>query len=284
MKKLLFVFVYIFFATQVYAETEVFKTATGTIKLDLSKIKQIDSTTTPELPPTFCTDGTLSCAPTLLFATTTKKYKIPKEGQRIAPNEANYTVFPQHLNFKATGRNILVISRYWQTGCLYDTDGNIMRANTLTSKLKNKYICMQTATGKKELPTELGLYNIQTKQSKDYKSTKYTTTGEITDEMKENNPEWKKLGAPMSYAMHFGRIIGMGPDQKLWYDFSDGSALHERQTVNKYGSVSYVSHGCLAIEKGKGKYLQSLVTYGDLILVVDQTFPNTLNEAISLNQ
>lgn len=231
----------------------------------------------------FCSDKTYSCAPTLDFATSTKKYKIPKEGERITPAQANYSIFPEHLNFTSKDRNILVISRYWQTGCLYDTNGNIMHANSTTSKNTNKYLCMQTATGKKELPTELGLYNIQTKQNKDYKSTKYSTTGEITDADRKKNPG-VNLGAPMAWAMHFGRIIGNMGDGDLLYNFSDGSALHERQTVNKYGSVSFVSHGCIAVEKGKGHFLQSTMNYGDLILVIEKTFPTTLDEAISINK
>jgi len=226
----------------------------------------------------FCSDAKNSCAPILNFATTTatstKKYKVPKEGIRIAPTEANYSVFPEHLNFKVSDRNIFLISRHWQTGCLYDTNGNIMKVASTT----NRYICMQTATGKKDLPTELGLYNIQTKQDKDYHSKKYSITG------KELTASSTEKAAPMPYAMHFGRIIGKLEDEKLIYDFSDGSALHEKQTINKYGSIGFVSHGCIAIEKGKGKYLQSKVTYGDLILVFEENIPSTLDTAISLDK
>lgn len=240
------------------------------------------TTTSTTTPPTFCSDRKSSCAPILNFATSTatttkqivKKYKIPKEGLRIAPSEANYSVFPEHLNFTVKDRNILLISRYWQTGCLYDTQGNIMKV----ASTSNRYICMQTATGKKELPTELGLYNIQTKQNKDYTSTKYTISGkEITSTTTEKS-------APMPFAMHFGRIIGKVEGEKLLYDFSDGSALHEKQTINKYGSIGFVSHGCIAIEKGKGKFLQSIINYGDLILVFNQNVPTSLDAAISLDK
>lgn len=232
---------------------------------------------------TFCSDKSFKCAPTALqifdFGTSSKKFATPREGVRIKPENANYTLFPKKLNFTVKGRNILVVSRYWQTGCLYDEMGNLMNLGTST----DRFICMQTATGKKDLPTELGLYNIQTKYKKDYQSTKYSTTGEITEEDKLKNPG-KNLGAPMPWAMHFGRIIGKLPEEVLLYDFSDGSALHERQTVNKYGSVSFVSHGCIAVEKGKGQFLQSRMNYGDLILVIDNTFPNNLDEAISINK
>jgi len=198
-------------------------------------------------------------------ATTTKKiYKLPKEGIRLAAKDANYSFFPEKLPF-VFNKSIFLVSRKWQTACLYDDQGLI-----------NKTFCVQTATGKKDFPTELGLYNIQTKFGKDYKSTFYDVSG--------NKPKEKNTGAPMPYAMHIGRVIGQGPDNELWYDFSDGTAIHEKQTINKSGSVSFVSHGCIALEKNVGKSLQSMLKYGDLVLVFNEKVPQTMSQMISISE
>jgi hypothetical protein len=107
------------------------------------------------------------------FATTStttlkflKTYKIPKEGVRIKSTEANFSVFPDYLTF-SPGKKIFLISRKWQTACMYDEYG---RKFFLQVGSDVKDFCVQTSTGKKDLPTELGLYNIQTKFGKDYKS------------------------------------------------------------------------------------------------------------------
>ncbi len=233
----------------------------------------VNSSSTVVSADGFCDKKYASCAPILTFSTTTKKYIVPKEGKRIASSEANFSNFPKHLNFYVGGRKIMVVSRYWQTACIYDENGNLIAVD---DKGKNKrYLCMQTATGKAEFPTELGLYNIQTKKGKDHKSGKYSVNGEIKP---------GELGAPMPYAMHFGRIIAKDETGALLYDYSDGSAMHEKQTINKFGSVAYISHGCIAIEKGKGKFLQNFLNFGDLILIVDNVFPGDLDEAISINK
>ncbi len=195
-------------------------------------------------------------------ATTTKVYKLPKEGVRIKPIEANYSFFPERLSF-TPDKNIFLVSRKWQTACLYE-NGKI-----------NKTFCVQTSTGKKDFPTELGIYNIQSKKDKNYLSTFYSSNGE--------KPKEKKDGAPMPYAMHIGRIIGISPEKKLWFDLSDGTAIHEKQTINKYGSVSFVSHGCIALEKGVAKKLQSILKFGDLVLVFNEKIPNSLSEMISIS-
>ncbi len=197
-------------------------------------------------------------------ATTTKIYKIPKEGVRIKPSEANFSIFPTSLNF-APEKNIFLVSRKWQTACFYDEFGK-----------KQTGFCVQTATGKKDLPTELGLYNIQTKQKKDYKSTFYTSTGD--------KPKTEKDGAPMPFAMHIGRIIGLSSDKKFWYDFSDGTAVHEKQTVNKSGTMPFVSHGCIAVEKGFAEKLQKNMNYGDLVLVFNEDIPSSIGGMISINK
>lgn len=232
------------------------------------------------IPPmvSFCAGGGDKCAPEISFATTTatttstttKKYILPKEGVRIKSVDANFTFFKPSLGWNS-GRNVLVVSRKWQTACLYNSNGEIMKISTTT----NKYVCFQSATGRKEFPTELGLYNIQTKYKKDYTSTFYSNTGRLQE---------GETGAPMPFAMHIGRIIGKTLDNKVIYDFSDGTAIHEKQTVNRYGSVSFVSHGCIAVEKGKGEYLQSVMSYGDFVLIINESFPNTLDEAISINK
>lgn len=189
-------------------------------------------------------------------------YKIPKEGVRVKPSEANFSIFPTELSFSPE-RNIFLVSRKWQTACLYDETGK-----------KQKDFCVQTATGKKDLPTELGLYNIQTKQGKDYRSTFYTSTGE--------KPNVEKDGAPMPYAMHIGRIIGLSINKKFLYDFSDGTAVHEKQTVNKKGTMPFVSHGCIAVEKGFAKKLQKNMSYGDLVLVFNEEIPSSIQDMISI--
>lgn len=230
----------------------------------------------------FSISFSLSFASATSTATTTKKvYKLPKEGVRIKVSDANFSFFPTELPF-APGRNIFLVSRKWQTACLYDENGKLFIPTSTTSLATttmyylNKPLCVQSATGRKELPTELGLYNIQTKQNKDYKSTFYTNTGD--------KPEKKDQGAPMPYAIHIGRIIGQdATDGKLWYDFSDGTAVHEKQTVNKNGAVSFVSHGCIAVEKGMGKTLQNIMSYGDLVLVFNETIPNSLSEMVSIS-
>ena len=195
-------------------------------------------------------------------ATSTKVYKLPKEGVRIKPTEANFSVFPTKLPF-SPGKNIFLVSRKWQTACLYNVLGE-----------KQEKFCVQTATGRKELPTELGLYNIQTKNGKDYKSTFYTSTGD--------KPKKEEEGAPMPYAMHIGRIIGQAPNKKFWFDFSDGTAVHEKQTVNKSGTMPFVSHGCIAVEKGMAQKLQTVMNYGDLVLVFNDNIPNSIQEMISI--
>jgi hypothetical protein len=237
---------------------------------------------TPVMPPTVC--GIYCTPPLPQPATTTKKvYKLPKEGVRIKFTDANFSIFPDKIINPWADRKIFVVSSKWQTACLYDETGNKyvvkkedMVATTTTQAFVGKPLCIQTATGKKDLPTEIGLYNIQTKYGKDYKSTFYTTTGD--------KPEKKEDGAPMPFAMHFGRIIGQYENKKLIFDFSDGSAIHEKQTFNKLGAMPFVSHGCIAVEKGMGQTLQKIVTYGDMVLVIGENIPTTISEMISLNK
>lgn len=218
-----------------------------------------------------------------LSSTSLKVYKLPKVGVRTKFSDANFSIFPERINNTLKDRKTLIVSTKWQTACLYDKDGQKhivtkadMIATTTTQAFVGKPLCFQTATGKKEIPTELGLYNIQTKYGKDYKSTLYTNEGDTPD---ENN-----LGAPMPYAMHFGRIIGQNETGKLIYDFSDGSAIHEKQTFNKYGLLPFVSHGCIAVEKGMGQTLQHIMSYGDLVLVMNENIPNKISEMISINK
>lgn len=213
------------------------------------------------------------------FATTStttlkflKTYKIPKEGVRIKSTEANFSVFPDYLTF-SPGKKIFLISRKWQTACMYDEYG---RKFFLQVGSDVKDFCVQTSTGKKDLPTELGLYNIQTKFGKDYKSTFYTTTGE--------KPTKKEDGAPMPFAMHLGRIIGLSPENKFWFELSDGTAMHEKQTINKHGSVAFVSHGCIALEKGMSEKLQKVLSYGDLVLVFNENIPGSISDMISISK
>lgn len=239
----------------------------------------------PVQPPVVCG---VNCTPPLptpatSTATSTKKYKLPKEGVRIKFSDANFTFFPDKITNPWGDRKIFVVSNKWQTACLYDESGNKyivkqedMVATTTTQAFVGKPLCIQTATGKKDLPTEIGLYNIQTKYEKDYKSTFFTSAGKKPDKPED--------GAPMPYAMHFGRIIGQNETGKLIYDFSDGSAIHEKQTFNKLGAMPFVSHGCIAVEKGMGQTLQKIVTYGDMILVINETIPDTKSGMISLDK
>jgi hypothetical protein len=215
--------------------------------------------------------------------TSVKVYKLPKEGVRIKFSDANFSFFPDKIVDLHENRKILVVSRKWQTACLYNEDGskhvvekNDLASTTPTQAVVGQPLCIQTATGKKDLPTEIGLYNIQTKNKSDYKSTFYTTAGD-----KPQNP---KDGAPMPYAMHIGRIIGLLPNNRLLYDFSDGSAIHEKQTFNRLGALPFVSHGCIAVEKGMGKALQNIMTYGDLVLVINEKIPDSLSGMISLDK
>jgi hypothetical protein len=195
---------------------------------------------------------------------TEKFYKLPKEGMRIKISEANFSIFPDNLFF-APGKNLFLISKKWQTACLYDLFG----------KKKADY-CVQVGTGKKDFPTEIGLYNIQTKFGKNYKSTFYDLTG--------GKPQKPEDGAPMPFAMHIGRVIGISPEKKFWFDFSDGTAIHEKQTVNKYGSVAFVSHGCVAVEKGFAERLQKKMRYGDLVLVFNDHIPPSIDKMISISE
>lgn len=231
----------------------------------------------PVIPPTTCGN----CSPPI--ATTTNKiYKLPKAGVRIKYTDANFSIFPDRINNPMSDRKIFIVSNKWQTACLYDENGDkyIVKkedivATTTTQAVVGKPLCIQAATGKKDLPTEIGLYNIQTKYGKDYRSTFYTNEGD--------KPEKPENGAPMPYAMHFGRIIGQGVDNKLIYDFSDGSAIHEKQTFNKQGALPFVSHGCIAVEKGMGQTLQEIVTYGDLLLVISEKIPTTIQDMIAIS-
>jgi hypothetical protein len=88
----------------------------------------------------------------------------------------------------------------------------------------------------------------------------------------------------MPYAMHIGRVIGLSPENNFWYDFSDGTAVHEKQTINKSGAMPFVSHGCIAIEKGMGATLQKNMSYGDLVLVINENIPDSISGMISISK
>jgi hypothetical protein len=268
-KIIIFILSFSFVNAQIITTQTIYATATPII------------TVTPVPPPITC--GNCTPPPPSPATSTIKKYKLPKVGVRIKFSDANFSIFPDKIVNPMGDRKILVVSAKWQTACVYDENGNKyivkkedMVATTTTQAFVGKPLCIQSATGKKDLPTEIGLYNIQTKYGKDYKSTFYTSNGD--------KPEKPEDGAPMPFAMHFGRIIGLMQNNRLLYDFSEGSAIHEKQTFNKQGALPFVSHGCIAVEKGMGQTLQHVVTYGDLVLVINETIPTTINEMIALDR
>jgi len=232
-------------------------------------------------------------------------YKLPKVGRMTKIAEANFEMFPEQIEvanyFSASSTastTLLAISRKWQTACLYNASGTIA-TYSLTTK-QSIEMCFQVGTGKNatstlngvptDLRTPLGLYNIQDKKDKDYASQLYTSTG------KELKPEdFKKeelrnktkvernkiLGlAPMPYAMHIGKVVWLENNNILDFLYSDGTALHEKQTANHLGSYPFVSHGCIALPKNYGKYLQGSINIGDMVMIFEEDMPKNLHESM----
>lgn len=238
-------------------------------------------------------------------ATNTAKYtnfKLPKFGTMTRIRDANFEMFPKQINvnnYFATSSNasstLLAISRKWQTACLYNASGTVAVYNGLR-------MCFQVGTGQKKdrvimgklvnLQTPLGLYTIQSKKDKDYASQLFTSTGiEIKPEdfkkeelkNKSNSERNKILGlAPMPYAMHIGKVIWLENNVVRDAMYSDGTAIHERQSVSRLGTFPFVSHGCVALPKNYGKYLQNSTEIGSMVMIFEEDMPNNLEESMKM--
>ena len=238
-------------------------------------------------------------------STSTQKYanyKLPKQGVMTKVAQANFEMFPKQINvldyFSASSTastTLLAISRKWQTACLYNASGTIAVSN-------NFKMCFQVGTGKNakqvvmgeltDLRTPLGLFNIQSKKDKDYASQLYTSTGKELkpedfkkEELKNKTAiERNKLLnlAPMPYAMHIGKVVWLENNKIADFLYSDGTALHEKQTATKVGSYPFVSHGCIALPKNYGKYLQNSIKVNDMVMIFEEEMPKNLYDAILL--
>lgn len=233
---------------------------------------------------------------TLASSTVTysRKYPTPKMFTFIKVRDANFEMFPKQIDpakyFNASSTassTILAISRRWQTACLYNASGTVATVNGYK-------MCFQSGTGKPikqkfrgeltNLETPLGLFQIQSKKDKDYKSRSYTSDGkEIEKIMKEKNiTDIKEIleAAPMPYAMHIGLVFSLENNKVKGFAFTDGTAIHEKQTHTTSGAWAYPSHGCIALPKNYGKYLQSVMQIGDLVMIFDEKFPQSLQESV----
>ena len=242
-------------------------------------------------------------------ASSTKKYtnyRLPKQGVFTKIEKANFELFPKQidaLNYFATSSNasttLLAISRKWQTACLYNASGTIAIYPSATNKAGIK-MCFQVGTGKNAtstlngvptvLRTPLGLFNVQDKKDKDYASQLYTSTGkelkpedfkneELKNKSKAERNELLNL-APMPYAMHIGKVIWLENNKIADFLYSDGTALHEKQTANHLGSYPFVSHGCIALPKNYGKYLQGSINTGDMVMIFEEDMPKNLQDSM----
>lgn len=241
-------------------------------------------------------------------STSTKKYtnyKLPKAGRMTKIAEANFEMFPKQINttdyFGASSTastTLLAISRKWQTACLYNASGTIATYSPTTKQ--SIKMCFQVGTGKNatstlngvltDLRTPLGLYNIQDKKDKDYASQLYTSTGKELkpedfkkEELKNKSATERNkiLGlAPMPYAMHIGKVVWLENNNISDFLYSDGTALHEKQTANHLGSYPFVSHGCIALPKNYGKYLQGSINIGDMVMIFEEDMPKNLHESM----
>lgn len=241
---------------------------------------------------------TLQSIASTTVKTFSKKYPLPKMFTFVKIRDANFEVFPKEIdptNFfnssSTASSTILAISRKWQTACLYNASGTV----AIVSGYK---MCFQSGTGKPikkmfqnnltDLSTPLGLFQIQSKRDKDYKSRTYTTTGEevekiIKDKKLESYKDVEDT-APMPYAMHIGLVFSLGENENKnkvkGFAFTDGTAIHEKQTHTTTGAWAYPSHGCVALPKNYGKYLQSVMKIGDLVMIFEEDFPTSLQESV----
>jgi hypothetical protein len=223
-----------------------------------------------------------------------KNYKLPKMFTFVKINDANFEIFPKQIqteNFfnasSTASSTILAISRKWQTACLYNASGTF-------ATVSGYKMCFQAGTGKPikqmfkneltNLETPLGLFQIQSKKDKDYTSQTYTSDGkEIEKIMLENkilNIKDVENAAPMPYAMHIGQVVSLKNNKVFGYLFSDGTAIHEKQTATRLGAWAYPSHGCVAVPKNYGKYLQSSLQIGDLVMIFEEDFPTSLTDSL----
>lgn len=264
--------------------------------LTTSSFAQTVTVTLPVLP-----NQTKNSTSTTKYA----NYKLPKAGKMTKIGEANFEMFPKQIDvtsfFSASSTastTMLAISRKWQTACLYNASGTIATYSP-TNKAGIK-MCFQVGTGQKnkkvvqdvltDLQTPLGLYQIQSKKDKDYASQLYTSTGvevkpddfkreELKNKSKTERNKLLNL-APMPYAMHVGKVVWLENNKIADFLYTDGTALHEKQTANHLGSYPFVSHGCIALPKNYGKYLQGSINIGDMVMIFEEDMPKNLHESM----
>jgi hypothetical protein len=278
-KKIFFIAVFIFGISQVNAQVQVQSIfLVQPINAQATKTPQSTGSTTAK--------------------TFSKRYPLPKMFTFIKTKDANFEIFPKEINpakyFNASSTassTILAISRKWQTACLYNASGTVAAVNGYK-------MCFQAGTGKPikkmfqnnltDLSTPLGLFQIQSKKDKDYKSRTYTTTGEEVDKIIKDKKlqSYKDVEdtAPMPYAMHIGLVFSLQENENKnkvkGFAFTDGTAIHEKQTHTTTGAWAYPSHGCVAIPKNYGRYLQSVMQIGDLVMIFEEDFPISLQESV----
>lgn len=201
------------------------------------------------------------------------KFIRPKEWSRLtlAPENvteeihlANFSeeVFPKKLEYEP-GKNTLVVSAVWQTAALYDAKGKLMQIGG--DELK-----FLTSTGKVDHPTELGMYKIQSKKDKDYRSGKYKII--------ENG---KEIGAKMPYAKHLGKVK-IGKDGELYTEPSDGTAIHARSNVEDDTTTTFMSHGCIGLPESVAEDFHDRLKIDDQVLVIGEKFPTGVKSNLEM--
>lgn len=189
------------------------------------------------------------------------EYVRPKEWTKLEIGKgANLSpeLFPPKLEF-APGKQTLIVSAVWQTAALYDARGYLVKVNGQEMKFL-------ASTGKVDHLTELGLYQIQTKNSEKHRSSKYKVRG----------VDGKELGALMPFAKHIGKGR-IDPVKGLVFDPHDGTAIHARDNVSEDSTTSFMSHGCIGLPYSIAKFFQDRLSIGDQVMVIGEKIPSNVS-------
>lgn len=215
---------------------------------------------------------------------------VPVEGKRTLIENANFDIFKPHLGF-APGKQVTVISDYWQTACVYNPDGSIKMMKDRETQ-EDLPVIFQVGTGKSIHPTELGLYEIDRKQDHTYASNVYP---KATPEEKKQGK--RDGGAPMPWAMWLSKVTKIGKNNLLDTKPYDGTAFHGRSSVQDDFSRVRQSHGCIGannliaefvnkVSEGKNDRFGNPIGDGSLLLVVDKDTSKitSLNGTVNLDE
>jgi len=192
-----------------------------------------------------------------------REYPVPVEGQKIELKDANFTIFPEKLDFNL-GKMTLVVSTFWQTAALYNADGT----RYYIDGDKNKPFFTQVGTGKPDTPTRFGIWELQTQKGSEHTSSEHK-------------------GARMPWAMHMGEVY-INEKGELESKRHTGVAIHGRETVQDDSTVSFMSYGCIGVRQIIAKFLQKVLKkndmrdgqekrnfkeFGDYIIVIGEKMP-----------